>query len=207
MSDRDHTVTLEEWVNGACGAVVEAMGDGSEERRAAVAQSIADVAVQLPAELGDLRAFLQALQELLAGDPPAKAGEQLGESYAPVFARVVDAVDDAREPRDHHELRDHIPHQHDHPAAPEGRRMGLGDALDEIVRDTLRVMRQGNRADRAQMAQGLELLRLQAQQAMEWPAFAQFLAAIQHLLREEGIESADFEPPFDQAWAKISEQL
>lgn len=191
-------------MNGACGAVVDAMDDGSAERRAAVARSIAEVEQQLPAELDDLTAFLQALQRLLAGESPAAVGEGLAGPYDETFDRVVHAIE---EPQDHHEHLDHT-HDHDHVHAEvEGRRMGLGEVLDELVQDTVRVMQEGSREDRAQMAQGLELLRLQAVQVMEWPAFAEFLQALQQLLRGEQIEQRNFEAPFDHAWNEISDRL
>ena len=191
------TVTLEEWVNAACGAVVDAMRDGPDERKAAVAGQIADVENQLPAELGELTAFLGTLRALLAGEPPAVAGDQLSDWYAEVFQRVVEAIDEP------------APEQHEHDDAhpqPEGRRMGLGEALEQMSQDTIHVMRNGSPDDRAQMAQGLEVLRFQAVQAMEWPAFAEFLQALQNLLRGNDVGNTDFEPPFDRAWAVISEQ-
>ncbi len=200
MDDENETVTLEEWVNAACNAVVEAMRDGPEERKAAIAGQIEDVERQLPAELGDLVAFLSGLRALLAGGAPAEIGESLDAWYAEIFGRVVEAIDEPA-PEPHH-------HEHDHPhMEPEGQRMSLAEALDQMVRDTIRVMRDGSREDRAQMAQGFELLRFQAAQVMEWPAFAVFLQALQNLLRGKNVGSADFEPPFDRAWAAIQEGL
>ena len=196
MDNDNDTVTLEEWVNAACRAVVDAMRDGPEERRVAVAGQIADVENQLPAELGELTALLGALRALLAGEPPVVAGDQLSDWYAEVFERVVEAIDEPAPEQ----------HEHDHPQ-PEGRRMGLGEALAQMSQDTIRVMRDGSREDRAQMAQGFEALRFQAVQAMEWPAFAEFLQALQNLLRGHDVGSTSFEPPFDGAWAVISEQL
>ncbi|RME45345.1 MAG: hypothetical protein D6791_10985, partial [Chloroflexi bacterium] len=187
-------------VNAACNAVVEAMRDGPEERKAAIAGQIEDVERQLPAELDDLVAFLSGLRALLAGGAPAEIGESLDAWYAGIFDRVVEAIDEPA-PEPHH-------HEHDHPhMEPEGQRMSLAEALDQMVRDTIRVMRDGSREDRAQMAQGFELLRFQAAQVMEWPAFAAFLQALQNLLRGKNVGSADFEPPFDRAWAAIQEGL
>jgi len=198
MDNDNDTVTLEEWVNAACGAVVEAMRDGPEERKVAVAGQIADVEVQLPAELSELTTFLGALRALLAGEPPAAACDQLSDWYAEVFQGVVEAIDEPATEQQEHD--------HPHPQ-PEGRRMGLGEALEQMSQDTIRVMRDGSREDRAQMAQGFEVLRFQAAQAMEWPAFAEFLQALQDLLRGHDVGNANFEPPFDRAWAVISEQL
>ena len=203
MSDHSHTVTLEEWTNAACGAVVDAVRDGSEERKAAVARSIAEVEDQLPAELDDMTAFLQALQQLLAGHPPTEAGSQLSEWYAQVFHRVIETINEPSHGHDHA----HVDHDHHPHPEPKGRRMGLDEVLEQIVQDTIKVMHRDNREERARMAQGLELLRVQATQAMEWPAFAEFLQAIQSLLRDEAGEHPAFEPPFDQAWARISGQL
>ncbi len=196
MDDENETVTLEEWVNAACNAVVEAMRDGPEARKVAIAGQIEDVERQLPAELGDLVAFLSGLRALLAGGSPAEIGESLDVWYAGIFDRVVEAIDEPA-PEPHH-------HEHDHPhMEPEGQRMSLAEALDQMVQDTVRVMRDGSREDRAQMAQGFELLRFQAAQVMEWPAFATFLQALQNLLRGKNVGGADFEPPFDRAWAAI----
>ncbi|MFQ5596146.1 MAG: hypothetical protein ACE5HA_18545, partial [Anaerolineae bacterium] len=203
MSNDNDTVTLEEWVNAACGAVVDAMRDGSEERKAAVAGQIADVENQLPAELSELTALLDTLRALLAGEPAVVAGDQLSDWYAEVFHRVVKAIDKPA-PVQH----EHLPHGHGQPHVEStGRRMDLGEALEQMAQDTIHVMRDGSREDRAQMAQGFEVLRFQAAQAMQWPAFAEFLQALQGLLRGHDVGSTDFEPPFDQAWAVISEQL
>ncbi len=202
----EDTVTLQEWVNAACGAVVEAMQAGSVERKEAVARSINEVEQQLPAELDDLAVFLRALRQLLAGQSPAAVSQQLTVSYADVFDRVVDSAwEDSREVASGHHHHDGAP-AHSH-TEPEGRRMGLGEVLDEIVQDTVRVIQQGGREDRLQMAQGLEVLRMQAHQAMEWPAFAEFLQALQALLRDDPLGRTEFEPPFDQAWTRISDQL
>ncbi|MFQ5341982.1 MAG: hypothetical protein ACE5F6_10600 [Anaerolineae bacterium] len=198
MDNDNDTVTLEEWINAACGAVVDAIRDGPDEHKVAVAGQIADVENQLPAELSELTAFLGALRTLLAGDSPTVAGDSLSAWYADVFQRVVEAIDEPA-PEQHE-------HNHAHPQ-PEGRRMGLGEALEQMVHDTIHVMRDGSQEDRAQMAQGFEVLRFQAAQAMEWPAFAQFLQALQNLLRGHDVGNTDFEPPFDRAWAVISDQL
>lgn len=201
MTEDKATVSLEEWVNAACGAVVDALHEGSVQRRIAVARQIADVEEQLPAELDDLATLLQALQALLAGTPPAVASENLSDWYAEVFQRVVEAIED--EPG-----ADHTHHEHEHPdAVPEGQRMSLGEALEQITQDTINVLREGSPEDQAQMAQGFELLRFQARQVMEWPAFAEFLQAVQNLLRGKEVNGTHFEPPFDQAWARVSEQL
>lgn len=76
MPDDNDTVTLEEWVNAACGAVVDAMHSGPENHRAAVAGQFADVEKQLPEELSELAAFLGTLRALLAGEPRAVAGDK-----------------------------------------------------------------------------------------------------------------------------------
>lgn len=203
MPDQEDTVTLEEWINAACNNVVRAMQAGTQEHQTALARSIADVEEQLPAELDDLAAFLRSLQRLLAGTPPEEAADQFSAWYAEVFDRVVEAGEEPLDQADGH--AEHV-HQHPHPPAPDGQRMGLGEVLEEIVQDALRVMQQGTPEERARMAQGLELLRLQARQAMEWPAFAEFLEAVQNLLREAPVEQTDFEPPFDQAWTQLQDQ-
>jgi hypothetical protein len=203
MDNDNDTVTLEEWVNAACGAVVDAMRIGSEERKAAVAGQIADVEKQLPGELSELTSFLGTLRALLAGEPPAVAGSQLNDWYTEVFHRVVEAIDEPAPA-----YLEHPHHEHDHPHEEStGQRMSLGEALEQMVHDTIQMMRDGSREDRAQMAQGFEVLRFQAVQAMEWPAFAEFLQALQNLLRGHDVSNTDFEPPFDRAWAVISEQL
>lgn len=199
----DDTVTLEEWVNAACGAVVEAMRDGSIQRRTEVAHHIGDVQGQLPAELEDLAAFLSALRGLLAGQPPALMAAQLDNWYAEVLGRVVDAIEEPP-PDGHAPAR----HEHDHPhPEPHGQPMSLGEALEYLADDAIRVMRDGSREDRAQMAQSLEVLRFQTLTGMDWPAFAEFLQALQNLLRGNDVGNTDFESPFDQAWAVINDQL
>jgi hypothetical protein len=198
MSDHDQTVTLEEWVNAASAAAVEAIRSDDSERRMAVARSIDDVRAQFPAELDDLSHYLDALNALLEGADRTAAAELVGDAYASAFDRVVGAIDAPEEP-------DHWQHEyHTHaPAKPQGQPLGLGEVLQHITTDARHVMRSGSDAERARMAQGLEVLRFQAAGALEWPELAEFLAALQDFLRTGGGREETFGPPFDQAWAQI----
>lgn len=203
MSEHGETVTLHEWINAASAAAVEAMRADDSERRMAIARSIGEVQTQLPPELDDLSGYLDALEALLAGADRAVAADLVNDAYVEAFDRVLDAIETAEEPQ--HRERDH--QRQTAPPEPEGESLTLGEMLEQITHDAARVMQAGAAADRARMAQGLEVLRYQAAGAMEWPELAAFLAALQDLLRNGAAPSQTFEPPFDQAWARVEASL
>jgi hypothetical protein len=212
MSDHGETVTLEEWINAASAATVEAMRSDDSEQRMALARSIDDVQAQLPPKLNDLSAYLDALEALLQGADWTTAAELVDDPYAEPFDRVVDAIAAVEEPqhRDRHHDSDHHDSDHHHgdhrahpPTEPDGAPLSLGEMLETITQDAVHVMQSGTDTDRARMAQGLEILRFQAAGGMEWPELAEFLATLQDLLRDGTVPAPAFGPPFDQAWARI----
>lgn len=202
MSDHGETATLEEWINAASAAAVEAMRSDDSEQRMAIARSIGDVQAQLPPKLDDLSTYLDALEALLGGADRDAAAELVGDAYTVAFDRVVDAIDAEEEPQ--HRDRDHHAHR---AAEAKGEPLSLGEMLEAITRDATQVMTFGSGADRARMAQGLEVLRFQAAGGMEWPELAEFLAALQSLLRNGTTPPQTFGPPFDRAWAQIEASL
>lgn len=182
-------VNLALQVAGIAAQVTAALRSGDASKRATLERTLGQAQEQLrhgPTPEG-LPLFIEVMRGLLRGEEVSGEAAELPESFAAVYAQVVDEVQHAQE---------------------EGP-LTVGQVLDQVTQNVIVAMRQGSYAQRRMMANTLLRMERESERRPDLGPLVHFLEAARALLQDEdwAEPAGQLSGPYEARWAQILEAL